>query len=97
MKNSLFSETEVESLRAQVRHLRESVAELENRLADFENDAPDDNNWGIWPYCYFVGAWNLGRDQIHSFHRKLNRWNLARRNRRYRLQNDNPVGEMRLT
>jgi len=97
MKNSLFSDTEVESLRAQVRHLRESVAELEDRLADFENGAQKDDNWSIWPYCLFVGAWNLGRDQFHCFHKKLNRWNLARRNRRDLLQNKKPLGEMRLT
>ena len=98
MKNSLLSDREVESLRAQVRQLRQSVAELENRLADFEADAEnDENRWGIWPYCYFVGGWNLGRDQFQCFHKKLGKWQLKRRNRSYELSNDNPLGEMHLT
>lgn len=97
MKNSLLSYHEVESLRAQVRELRESVADLEDRLADFETQAEDEDPWGIWPYCHVVSAWNLGRHQFHWFHRKLSRWELVRRNRRYRLQNDRPVGELRLT
>lgn len=98
MKNLLLSNSEVETLRAQVRQLRESVAELENRLADFETEAEnDEDQWGIWPYCYFVSAWNVGRGSFALVSRKLNRWNLARRNRRYRLQSDAPLGEMRLT
>lgn len=98
MKNSLLSNSEVESLRAQVRQLRESVSELENRLADFEADAQnDENQWGIWPYCYFVSGWNFGRYQFQNLGRKASRWSLTRRNRRYRLQSENPVGEMRLT
>ena len=98
MKNSLVSDREVESLRAQVRMLRESVAELENRLADFESqNASDEDQWGVWPYCHVVSGWNFGRGQIHSFHKKLGKWNLTRHNRRGRLQNENPLGEMRLT
>ncbi len=98
MKNPLLSQHEVESLRAQVRQLRQSVAALENRLAEFETEAEnDDDRWSIWPYGHVVSAWNLGRHQFHWFHKKVNKWNLARRNRRYRLQNDGPIGEMRLT
>ena len=98
MKNLLLSHSEVETLRAQVRELRQSVAELENRLADFEGEADgDEDQWGIWPYCHVVSVWNLGRASVQQCHRKLGRWNLTRRNRRYRLQSDAPLGELRLT
>lgn len=96
MKNSLLSNSEVESLRAQVRQLRASVAELEDRLADFEQDQSDDQ-WGVWPYCHVVKGWNFGRGQFQTLNKKLGRWNLTRHNKRYRLQNDHPIGEMRLT
>ncbi len=97
LSNSL-SNPEVESLRAQVRQLRESVSELENRLADFEaGDQGDENQWGIWPYCYFVSGWNFGRTQFQHLGRKAGKWSLTRRNRRYALQNEPTNRELRLT
>jgi hypothetical protein len=71
---------EVENLRAQVRELRESVASLENRLAEL--DEPEENPWGIWPYCWIVAGWNLSGQCFHSFHKSVTKRSLSWRNRR---------------
>ena len=92
MKN--FALSEVESLRIEVRNLRQSVVDLETRIADFETEDEQDNPWGIWPYCYFVSAWNSGRKCFHWFHKKLNKARLTRRNLRqqHRATQSEPMG-----
>lgn len=93
MKTSALPE--IEALRAEVHYLRESIAELEYRLADFEDD---DDSWAIWPYCYFVSAWNAARKCFHSFHKRGGNWALRRYNRRLqRAAQGQNLGEMRLT
>ncbi|PQV64550.1 hypothetical protein B1R32_10443 [Abditibacterium utsteinense] len=99
MRNPIFSDSEVETLRAQVCQLRHSVAELENRLAAFEGEyeADDENRWGIWPYCYFVAAWNFTQQSFQSFHKKRSEWNAYRRDGHQHLQSENQAAELRLT
>ncbi len=96
MRNPIFSDSEVESLRAQVRQLRNAVVDLENRLAAFAGE-DEENQWGIWPYCYVVASWNFAQRGVQALGTKLGERKPNRRNRHHRLQSENQVAELRLT
>jgi hypothetical protein len=76
---------EIENLRAEVRRLQHEIDNLESRLS--ESGELNEERWNIWPYTWFVSAWQYAAQAWNTLGDRIEIWRLERANLRTLRQN----------